>query len=105
MLRHDGWRVLEVDAPADVMHTVLSRSPRLVVTSYPAEVEGGQTVTALLRADERTAGLPILSVTSRAFPGDIARAAAAGVSASLVMPVAPTRVVEEVRRLLGTTPA
>lgn len=101
VLRHAGWRVHEEADPAHAVAAALERRPSLVLTSYPTPAGGGRTVTEALRADGRTAHLPILSVTSRAFPEELARATAAGVTGSLVMPVPPARVADEVRRLLG----
>lgn len=101
VLRHEGWRVLEIADPAQAVATAWARHPLLVVTSFPAALADGRTVTMALRADRRTADLPILNVTGRALPDELAQAAAAGVTASLVMPVPPLRVVAEVHRLLG----
>lgn len=100
-LRHDGWRVQEIAEAIAVPAAVREGRPVLVVTSYPNACGDGCTVTESLRADRATADLPILSVTSRGFPADLARATAAGVTASLVMPVLPAEVVAAVRRLVG----
>ena len=100
MLRHEGWRVFAAEPTAAVAAARTSR-PLLVVTSYPADTGDGRTLTEVLRTSPHTAHLPILSVTSRAFAADLALAEGAGVTASLVMPVLPARVAEEVRRLLG----
>jgi CheY-like chemotaxis protein len=100
VLRHAGWRVREVDDPAAVLAAVRSARPALVVTSYPTETGEDCTITQALRRHPETAAIPILNVTGRAFPADLAEAEAAGVTASLVMPVAPAAVADAVERLL-----
>lgn len=100
VLRHEGWRVAEVGDPAAVLPAALAGRPVLVVASHPTPAGEGCTITGVLRAHPGTADIPILNVTSRAFPADIARAGAAGATASLVMPVAPLRIAEEARRMI-----
>ena len=101
MLRHDGWRVIAVE-PTGAVAAALTCRPLLVVTSYPADTGDGRPLTEVLRTTPHTTHLPILNVTSRAFADELALAEGAGVTASLVMPVPPARVAEEVRRLLGS---
>ena len=100
-LRHAGFGVRELREPRAVLDTVLAERPSLVITNFPTAA-GETTVTELLRCDARTAGVPILNVTSHVFPEDLRRADEAGVSASLPMPVSLASFVAEVRRLLGT---
>lgn len=101
VLRHAGWRVREVPDPTQALDAALDACPLLVVVSYPTPAGAGCTVTERLRTHPRTAALPILNVTGRAFAAELAAAEAAGVTASLVMPVTAAEVVEEVRRLIG----
>ena len=99
-LRHAGFRVLELAEPERVLEQALTERPALVITDYPTRA-GEATVTELLRQDARTDAVPILNATSHVFPEELARAAAAGVSASLPLPASLADLVREVRRLLA----
>lgn len=108
-LRDAGWHVrAEVQAEMQTVRAldaVRARHPGLVVASFPTGAGDGCTVTGALRADPRTADLPVLRVTSHTFPSDLDTAVAAGVTASLLMPVAPLCVIEEAGRFLGVSGA
>lgn len=85
-LRHAGYDVrVAADAESTVMMAVAS-PPSLVLTNFPTFVHG-RTLTEVLRGDARTAFVPILNVTSHVMPWELERAAAAGVTATLTMPV------------------
>lgn len=99
-LRHAGFGVREVQDPAAALDVAERELPALVVTNFPLDA-GDVTVTDLLRRNDRTAGVPILNVTSHVMPEELARARNAGVTASVPMPVDLTQLVAEVRRLLG----
>ena len=99
-LRHFGFGVRELRDPAAVLDVVEREPPALVVTNFPL-CAGSATVTDLVRGNARTADLPILNVTSHVMPHELSGAEAAGVTASVPMPVDLTELVAEVRRLLS----
>ena len=99
MLRHVGFSVRELTDPATVVQAVERERPALVVTNFPIAA-GDTTVTELLRSSERTAHVPILNVTSHVLPHELARAEAAGVTASLAMPARFADLVDAVQRLV-----
>lgn len=103
-LRHAGFTVREVRDPAEVLRSVATERPSLVITNFPMAA-GAATVTELLRSDARTHAIPILNVTSRVLPEELRRASEAGVNASLPMPVSLSQLLAEVRRLLETAPS
>lgn len=98
VLRHAGFATREEVDPTSALEHALTASPALVITDYPT-AHAEATVTEALRGDPRTAGIPILSVTSRVRPEDLERARDAGVTMSLCMPVALETLVMEVRRI------
>jgi DNA-binding response OmpR family regulator len=57
-----------------------------------------------LRADPRTASVPVVMVTGRAQPADIARGEELGVDAYLTKPFEPAELVEVVLRLARPRP-
>ena len=100
MLRHAGFGVRELKDPAAVLRAVEHELPALVITNFPTAA-GDLTVTELLRGHDPTANVPILNVTSHVLPHELARAEAAGVTASVPMPIEFAQLVAEVQRLVG----
>ncbi len=97
VMAEDGLVALElaVDAHPDVI-TLDVMMPRL---------DGFATVERL-RADDRTKRIPVVLVTGRAQPADVARAEALGVEGWFSKPFEPADLVAAVRRLAsaGRTP-
>jgi CheY-like chemotaxis protein len=98
-LRREGYRVRELADPTDVV--AAARGCALVVTDFPTAANDGATVTSLLRNDPQTRAVKILNATTHAFPEEIDEARAAGVDATVVLPVMPERLVACVQKLLS----
>jgi CheY-like chemotaxis protein len=60
----------------------------------------GWEATRLLKADVRSSGIPILALTARATAEDVALGEEAGFRRYLTKPIEPSRVLEEVERVL-----
>lgn len=98
-LEHHGYDVLESADGAAALDLVRDHGPDLIIGDFPLDVPGHSPFTNTARLESGYAG-PILSVTARARPEEIA-AAREKSSAVLVKPVLPARVLEEVERLLA----
>ena len=88
----DGWKGLEL------AHTA---APALILMDISIPGIDGLELTRRLKADESTAGIPIIALTAHALVADRVRAEEAGCDGYLAKPVEPQRVVEEVRRMLA----
>jgi CheY-like chemotaxis protein len=97
-LRTAGFAVRELADPDHVVAAV--RGCAIVITDFPTETGSGRTVTSLLRSDPTTRGVRILNATTHVWGDELTEASAAGVDATLVLPVFPQRLVDCVRRLL-----
>jgi CheY-like chemotaxis protein len=86
MLRHSGVEVDELDEPDRIQEH--AHHAALVVTNYPVRLSDGRSVTESIRATEATAHLPILNVTTHVLAQELDAADRAGVSQSIVLPVA-----------------
>jgi DNA-binding response OmpR family regulator len=95
-----GYRVLRTTDGQDALGLVLSKRPSLVILQYPVHV-GDITLTASIRASPAIARTPILNITPRNVPDTLAHALVEGVDANLIMPVAPARLIAEVKTLIG----
>ncbi len=100
ILEQGGYRVLEATTGEEGVRMALALVPDLVIMDVSLPRMDGIEATRLLRSDPRTSGLLIMAVTAHAMEEDRRRALDAGCDAFLVKPVAPSRLLAEVRRLL-----
>lgn len=98
-LEHHGYRVLESPDGAAALDLVRDHAPHLIIGDFPLDVPGHSPFTDAARSEIGYVG-PIVSVTARARPEEI-EAARVTSSTVLVKPVHPSRVLEEVKRLLA----
>lgn len=100
LLRHCGYRVLQARNGVEGILLARKERPDLIVTELFVPSARGWKVPELLRRDHRTAQIPILALTAYAFTTDEERAWSAGCDGFLSKPCEPSRVMQEVRRLL-----
>ena len=105
LLRHHGFRVVEASNGADGIMAACAVPPDLIITELLVPSGTGWKVPKLLKRDPRTAGIPILALTSRVVPGGRERALAAGCERYLAKPCEPSRLLGEVQELLAETGA
>ena len=65
----------------------------------------GPEAVVALRADPRTAALPIVMLSARSQSNDLEEGASAGVDAYLVKPFSPLQLLETIEKLLTDRPA
>jgi CheY-like chemotaxis protein len=101
MLTHAGYRSVVVSTGRDALGRLGEMMPDLLLIDIglPGELDGFD-LTAAVRRDY-SPELPILVVTVHVFPEDVERAWAAGCTAFMSKPVAPTQVLDKVRALIG----
>jgi CheY-like chemotaxis protein len=95
VLAASGYRTLEATTGGEAVHLATEHGPDLVLMDiHLPDVDGVQALVQL-RADERTASIPVLAVTAQAMRDDRARFLAAGFDGYISKPV-------NVRELIGT---
>lgn len=105
MLTHLGFDVREAADGVSALADATSSPPDLVLLDIAMPRMDGVAVCRALRADPRTAEVPVLFFTASVV-GDLeAIAADAGAQGILAKPVDPRQVAGEVRRILGDPPA
>ena len=90
-----GYRTLEATTGGEAVELATEQAPDLVLMDIQMPGVDGVEALRRLRADERTAGIPVLAVTAQAMQGDRERFLAEGFDGYLSKPV-------NVRELIGT---
>lgn len=102
-LRHCGYGVLEAKNGVEGILLAREHQPDVIVTELFVPTTRGWKVPEVLKRDPRTAKIPILALTAYAFATDEERAWSAGCDGFLSKPCEPSRVAEEVRRLVAAS--
>ena len=90
-----GYRTLEATTGGEAVELATEHAPDLVLMDIQLPDLGGVQALGRLRANDRTASIPVLALTAQAMDGDRERFLAAGFDGYLSKPV-------NVRELIGT---
>jgi two-component system, cell cycle response regulator DivK len=97
VLEATGYRTLEATTGAQAVELAAEHTPDLVLMDIRLPDIDGAEALSRLRADERTASIPVLAVTAQAMQGDRERFLAAGFDSYLSKPVDVVELIEAVR--------
>jgi two-component system cell cycle response regulator DivK len=98
VLRATGYRTLEATSGGQAVELATEHGPDLVLMDIRLPDIDGVEALGRLRADERTALIPVLALTAQAMEGDRERFLAAGFDGYLPKPVSIVALVGEVRQ-------
>lgn len=96
-----GCDVVEASDGRYALAQALMHPPDLVITEVTLPFVDGYALCELLRRDARTAGVPILVVTTETRPAQIDRARKAGANVVLIKPTGIENILDEMRRLVA----
>ena len=100
LLSRTSYRLLEaVDGESGVAQAQ-HELPDLILMDVQLPKMSGLEATRILKADPRTAHIPIIVITSFALSGDREKAAAAGATSYLAKPYSPRELLALVREIL-----
>ena len=105
VLEHHGFSVLPARTGLHGLELLKGTIPDVVVLDIGLPGIDGFEFLERMRADPRTAGIPVLVVTVHVFEVDLERALAAGCNLFLKKPLRPSVLAEEVARILECRPA
>jgi len=94
-----GYRALEATNGGQAVDLAAEHAPALVLMDIHLPDLDGVQALGRLRADERTASIPVLAVTALAMQGDRERFLAAGFDGYVSKPVNVAELLEAVRRI------
>jgi two-component system, cell cycle response regulator DivK len=98
ILQAVGYTPLEASSGEEALVLAAEEGPALVLMDIQLPGLDGAEALQRLRADERTAGVPVLALTAQAMQGDRERFLAAGFDGYLSKPVDVDELIETVRR-------
>jgi two-component system cell cycle response regulator DivK len=100
LLARTSYRLIEaVDGQLGV-ETARRELPDLILMDIQLPKLSGLDATRMLRADPKTAAIPIIVITSFALSGDDQKAKDAGASAYLAKPYSPRELLQMIRKLV-----
>ena len=95
-----GYRVLEAADGSEAVDVVRRERPGLVLMDVTMPGTSGWNAVRTLKEDVETRSIPIIVVTGLASAWDRDASLASGCDEYLAKPVAPVRLIEEVRKFL-----
>ncbi|MEZ5319161.1 MAG: response regulator [Vicinamibacterales bacterium] len=99
-LQTSGYDVAAAADGSTALRAALARTPHVVVLDLQLPDLSGLEVARRLRAAPATASIPLIALTGRALPADVAEARAAGFDDVLVKPCEPSDLLAAIRRAL-----
>lgn len=99
LLSRTSYRLIEAKDGEVGVATAQSELPDLILMDVQLPKLSGLEATRQLRADPKTAAIPIVVITSFALSGDREKAKAAGASAYLAKPYSPRELLQMIRQL------
>ena len=100
-----GFDVIEARDGAEAIDRTSSELPDVILMDLSMPIIDGWEATKRLKADTRTAHIPIVALTAHDGSGELERATTAGCDWFVPKPCPPDALITEVRRVLsGTRP-
>jgi two-component system cell cycle response regulator DivK len=100
LLSRTSYRLIEAMDGESGVTTAQNQLPDLILMDVQLPKLSGLDATRQLRADAKTAAIPIVVITSFALSGDAEKAKAAGASAYLAKPYSPRELLQMIRNLV-----
>jgi CheY-like chemotaxis protein len=104
-LEYSGFEVVQASNGMEALQRAADDAPDIILMDLSLPVMDGWEATRRLKADARTAGIPVVALTGHALAGISEGAKQAGCDAFITKPCLPEDLVVEIRRVLGDRPA
>ena len=102
-LQFSGFDVVEAANGIEALQSAIERAPDIILMDLSLPVMDGWEATRRLKADDRTASIPVVALTGHALAGISEGAKRAGCDAFVTKPCLPEDLVKEIRKVLDET--
>lgn len=99
-LQFSGFDVVEAANGIEALQSAIDRTPDIILMDLSLPVMDGWEATRRLKADDRTASIPVVALTGHALAGISEGAKRAGCDAFVTKPCLPEDLVREIRKVL-----
>jgi two-component system, cell cycle response regulator DivK len=99
-LEFSGFDVVQATNGIEALQRAVESSPDIILMDLSLPVMDGWEATRRLKADERTADIPVVALTGHALAGVSEEAKRAGCDAFVTKPCLPEDLVTEIRKVL-----
>ena len=99
-LEYSGFEVVEAGNGVEALQRAVETEPDIILMDLSLPVMDGWEATRRLKADQRTAGIPVVALTGHALVGISDGARRAGCDAFVSKPCLPEDLVKEIRKVL-----
>jgi CheY-like chemotaxis protein len=99
-LEFSGFEVVEAENGMEALQRAVEASPDIILMDLSLPVMDGWEATRRLKADKRTAQIPVVALTGHALAGISEGAKKAGCDAFVTKPCLPEDLVKEIRKIL-----
>ena len=104
-LEFSGFEVVEAGNGMEALERAIEESPDIILMDLSLPVMDGWEATRRLKADHRTASIPVVALTGHALAGISEGARKAGCDAFVTKPCLPEDLVREIRKILDNLPS
>jgi len=104
-LEFSGFDVIGAGNGLEALQRAVDANPDIILMDLSLPVMDGWEATRRLKADSRTAGIPVVALTGHALAGISEGAKKAGCDAFVTKPCLPEDLVREIRKILDTPDA
>ena len=104
-LEFSGFEVIEAANGMEAVQRAIDAAPDIILMDLSLPVMDGWEATRRLKADARTASIPVVALTGHALAGISEGARKAGCDAFITKPCLPEDLVIEIRKMLDSHPA
>jgi len=104
-LEFSGFEVVEAGNGMEALQRAIDASPDIILMDLSLPVMDGWEATRRLKADHRTASIPVVALTGHALAGISEGARKAGCDAFVTKPCLPEDLVREIRKILDRPPS
>jgi two-component system cell cycle response regulator DivK len=98
-LKYSGFEVVEAANGVEALQQALESMPDIILMDLSLPVMDGWEATRRLKADQRTAKIPVVAFTAHALAGASDGAKQAGCDAFVTKPCPPEELVKEIRKV------